>query len=354
MTAVQNSKEMPQQISVRCVVCEKNLLAFNPRLDGRKRVIFSDLAHIFLMKHSFWSVLIFSILVSHVYAQGNAEAARNTRDTLSALNRIESFTPNDQFAVASPADPDLGEQLLLTPADRYQPFSMGAGYATTWTSNAFYTPDSQSSDVFMSAFANAIALPHLGGNFFFEGAASFTGYRYFRNPVLDFNSLEASAGILKVFREFADLGLYARYEYTLLFGRTGGELLQEHSLVTGLRKTFQFSRANALFLSAEADFVLGGEPGFALAHDFSVFAAHQIDWTRYIQTSLFYQMNVLAFVEGDRADVRNSFGLSVGFKPLQWINISASSWLGFNASNQSEFDYFVGNIGGGITASINF
>ncbi len=306
------------------------------------------------MKHSFWLAIIFSLFVSHLHAQGNTEAARNTRNTFSALNRIESLTPNDQFAPSSPADPDLGEQLLLTRSDRYRPFSVGAGYATTWTSNAFYTPDSPSSDVFMSAFANAIVLPHLGGNFFFEGAASFTGYRYFRNPVLDFNALETSAGILKVFREFADLGLYARYEYSYLFGRDGGDLLQEHSLVTGLRKTFQFSRANALFLSAEADFVLGGEPGFALAHDFSLFAAHQIDWTRFIQTSFFYQMNVLAFLENDRADVRNSFGLSVGFKPLEWVNISASSWLGWNSSNQSEFDYFVGNIGGGITASINF
>lgn len=306
------------------------------------------------MKHTIWFAFLFSLFVSDLHSQGNVEAARNTRDTFSALNRIESFSPNDQFAPSSPADPDLGEQLLLTRQERYRPFSVGAGYATTWTSNAFYTPDSPSSDVFMSAFASAIVLPHLGGNFFFEGAASFTGYRYFRNPVLDFNSLNASAGIIKIFREFADVGLYARYEYTYLFGTSGDNLLQEHSLVTGVRKTFQFSRANALFLSAEADFVVGGDPGFALAHDFSLFGAHQIDWTRYIQTSLFYQMNVLAFLENDRADVRNSFGLSVAYKPLQWVSISASSWLGWNASNQSEFDYFVGNIGGGITASINF
>lgn len=307
-------------------------------------------------QHSFWFSAISLLLVAHgsASAQSSANVARNTRDTLSALNRIESFTPNDQFATSSPADPDLGEQLLLTPADKYRPFSVGAGYSATWTSNAFYTPNSPSSDMLMSAYAEAIALPHLGGNYFFEGSANITGYRYFRNPILDFNSLEATAGLLKVFREFHDVGLYARYEFTYLFGTNGGDLLSEHSIATGLRKTFQFSRANALFVAAEADFALGGGPGYALAHNFSFFAAHQLEWSRYFQTSLFYQMNIYDFLENGRADLRNSVGLNLGYKPLKWLTISATSWLGWNASNQSEYDYFVANLGGSITASINF
>jgi len=286
--------------------------------------------------------------------QGSGEVARNVRKTFAALDQIETFSPADTFATASPADPDLGEQLLLTRKGDYRPFNLSAGYATTWTSNAFYTPDSPSGDVIMSAFAEAVALPHLGNNFFFEGLGAIRGYRYFVNPVLDFNSLEASAGFLKIFREFADVGLYARYEYTLLFGRSGSQLLDEHSLVAGLRKTFQFTRAHALFLSAEADFSLGGEPGYALAHDFSLFAAHQVDWSRWFQTSLFYQMSVYAFRENGRADFRNSVGASAGFKPLRWLTISAVTWLGWNSSNESQYDFFVANLGGGINASISF
>jgi len=291
---------------------------------------------------------------SVVLAQSSANVARNTRDTLSALNRIESFSPNAQFATSSPADPDLGEQLLLTPAQQYRPFSFGTGYSTTWTSNAFYTPSSPSSDVLMSAFAEAIALPHLGANYFLEGSANLTGYRYFRNPVLDFNSLEATAGFLKIFREFHDVGLYARYEFTYLFATDGGDLLTEHSLVTGLRKTFQFSRANSLFVAAEADFAVGGDPGYALANNYSVFAAHQLEWSRSFQTSLFYQANVYDFLDNGRADLRNSGGLNFGFKPVNWLTISATTWLGWNASNQSEYNYFVANLGGSINASINF
>ncbi len=287
-------------------------------------------------------------------AQNAQNAARTTRDTLAALNRIDTFTPNDTFAPSSPADADLGEQLLLTKSRSYLPFNIGAGYSTTWTSNAFYTPSSPSSDVIMSAYAEAVALPHLGNNYFFEGAGSIRGFRYFRNPVLDFNAVDASAGILKVFRELWDVGVYGRYEYNLLFAPGGGQILHEHSLVTGARKTFQFSRANALFVSAEADFSLGGNPGYALAHEFSLFAAHQIDWSRAFNTSLFYQMAVYDFREGGRGDLRNTLGLSAALRPLKWLTLSGSAWLGWNASNEEEYDFFVGNVGGAITALISF
>lgn len=306
---------------------------------------------------------VFSLLLATLFAtqgptlraqQQTADGARNTTGVLAALNSFDSFTPNDRFAISSPGDPDLGEQLILIPNQRYRPFSVGAGYNTFWTSNAFYTPNSPSSDVVMSAFAEALVLPHLGNNFFLEGSANFSGYRYFRNPSLDFNALSASAGVLKIFREFADLGIYTRYEYDFLFSPGGSELLSEHSLAAGFRKTFQFTRANALFVSGEAAFSLGGWPSFALTHEFNLFAAHQIAWSRYFSTSLFYQMTIFDFRDNSRADLRNFTGLSADIRPLKWITLSATAWLGWNSSNESQYDFFVANLGGGITASINF
>lgn len=288
-------------------------------------------------------------------AQTLTDAARTTRDTLSALNRLDAFSPTDDFATPSPADADLGEQLLLTQNRRYRPFSINANWATTWTSNAFYTPDHPVEDVFMNSSLQAVALPHLGNNLFLEATAQIQGYRYFRNPVLDFNSLEAGAGLLKVFREFADLGVYARYEYSELFSAHGsGELLHEHSIITGARKMFQFSRANALFLSAEASFSLGGAPGYALASEYTFFAAHQVQWGRYFQTSLYYQMQTLAFSQGGRADFRNNLGLSLNLQPYKWLSLYSSMWMGWNASNEEQYNFFVANLGGGVGASINF
>lgn len=288
-------------------------------------------------------------------AQTLSNAARTTRDTLSALNRLDSFSAADEFAPASPADTDLGEQLLLTQNQRYRPFTFNANWATTWTSNAFYTPGKPVSDVFMNASVEAVALPHLGNNYFLEATARVQGYRYFRNPILDFNSIEAGAGVLKVFREFADVGLYARYEYSELWSPRGaGELLHEHSLITGARKVFQFSRANALFLSAEANFSLGGSPGYALSSEYTLFAAHQVQWTRYFQSSFFYQMQTLAFTQGGRADFRNNLGLTFNIQPLKWVTLYSTTWLGWNASNESQYNFFVANLGGGVGASVNF
>lgn len=301
------------------------------------------------------ALLLLLVAATPAEAQTLSNAARTTQDTLSAFNRFESFSPADDFATPSPADADLGEQLLLTRNQRYRPFSINANWATTWTSNAFYTPDHPVSDVFMSASLGAVALPHLGNNYFLEASAKIQGYRYFRNPVLDFNSIEAGAGIVKVFREFSDLGVYARYQYAELFSARGaGELLHEHSLIAGVRKLFQFSRANALFLSAEASFSLGGAPDYALASEYTLFAAHQVQWTRYLQSSVFYQMQTLAFSEGGRADFRNSLGLTLNYQPLKWLSVYTTTWLGWNASNEEEYDFFAANLGGGVGASINF
>lgn len=301
--------------------------------------------------------LLLAVILASVSANGQSvsNAARTTRNTLSAFERFDSFSPADDFARPSPADADLGEQQLLTKSQRYRPFSVNANYSTTWTSNAFYTPDNPVSDVLMSGSLGAVLLPHLGNNFFFEGFAKVQAYRYFRNPVLDFNSIEAGAGFLKVFREFGDLGVYAKYQYSGLFSPRGaGELLHENSIITGVRKMFQFSRANALFLSAEASFSLGGAPGYALASEYTLFAAHQVQWSRYVQTSLYYQMQALDFSQGGRADLRNSLGFSVNLQPLKWLSLYSTTWLGWNASNESQYNFFVTNLGGGLGASINF
>lgn len=293
--------------------------------------------------------------IASASAQELSDAARSTRNTVAAFNRFDTLNPGGQYAPASPADPDLGQQRLLTEQKRYQPFTVSFNYATTWTSNAFYTPNNPSSDVFMNGSLGLVALPSLGNNFFFEASANIQGFRYFRNPVLDFNSVDAGAGFVKIFHELGDVGAYARYNYSDLFSNRGaGELLHEHSIVTGVRKTFQFSRANALFLSAEASFSLGGSPGYALASEYTIFAAHQVSWTRSLQTSLFYQLQTLAFSEGGRADLINSLGLSMNFQPFKWLSIYSSTWLGWNSSNQSQNDYFTANLGGGVGAVVTF
>ena len=288
-------------------------------------------------------------------AQTLSEAARNTQNTQAALDRSDAFSPADNFANPSSADADLGEQLLLTKRQGYQAFSINANWATTWTNNAFYTPGNRVSDVFMNASVGASALPHLGNNFFLEATARVQGYRYFRNPSLDFNSVVAGAGLLKMIPEFGDVGLYARYQYTDLFSPRGaGELLHQNVIMTGARKGFQLTTAQSIFLSAEASFNLGGMPNYALASQYTLFAAHQIQWTKCLQSSLYYQMQTLAFAEGGRADFRNNLGISFNLQPYKWLSIYSSTWLGWNASNQSEYNFFAANLGGGLGVNISF
>lgn len=308
------------------------------------------------------SLIVSAILCSTVAGQAQStasaasttNAARATRDTIATLNRLESFTPEPDFARPSPGDADLGEQLILLEKNQYRSLNLSGGYSTTWTSNAFYTPSNPSSDVIMGLYADAIFLPHLGANWYFEGGAAIRGFRYFRNPVLDFNAVEATTGLLKIFPEIWDIGVYGRYEYDMLWYPGGSEILHEHTLAVGARKTWSLSRAQTLFFSFEADFSLGGYPDYAMAHEFTFFASHQVQWTRWFYSSLYYQMAIFDFRYVDRADLRNYLGIVAGVQPFKWLNVSASSWLGWNASDDSFYDFFVANAGGAITATINF
>ena len=65
-------------------------------------------------------------------------------------------------------------------------------------------------------------------------------------------------------------------------------------------------------------------------------------------------MQTLAFAEGGRADFRNSLGLSLNYQPLKWLSVYSTTWLGWNTSNEEQYNFFAANLGGGLGASINF
>jgi hypothetical protein len=44
----------------------------------------------------------------------------------------------------------------------------------------------------------------------------------------------------------------------------------------------------------------------------------------------------------------------VNLQPLKWLSLYSTTWLGWNASNQGQYNFFVANLGGGLGASINF
>ena len=58
--------------------------------------------------------------------------------------------------VATPGDPDLGEQQFLKRADEYQPFTISAGVPFYWTSNVALTSSGEQSDFVVAPAAGCV------------------------------------------------------------------------------------------------------------------------------------------------------------------------------------------------------
>ncbi len=266
-----------------------------------------------------------------------------------------SMTSSETFAPASPADSDIGDQVLLQPAQKYQAFSAWTNWNILWTNNAALLNDTQGSDTFLSGTVGGGYMPYFGGNLFGDFSAEQGMFRYARNGSLDFNSLELKAGLVYVIRALGDLTLFGNYTYDMLTARGfNQEIYSDHTLSIGARKVFSINRAHLFYTSATAQFSLGGEPTYALRNDFSVIAGYQASLTRITKLNLYYRVSAQDYTSSGRADFNQLIGGGLSFDVTKWLSVQALSTIGINRSTEGTYNYFAANLGGGIGILVNF
>jgi len=268
-----------------------------------------------------------------------------------------SLTSSETFAPASPADNDIGEQVLLQPAQKYQAFSAWTNWNVLWTNNAPLLNDTNKtgSDTFMSGAVGGGYMPYIGGNLFGDFSAEQTIFRYARNGSLDFNSLELKAGLVYVIRSLGDLTVFGNYTYDLLTDRgLNKEIYSDNTLSIGVRKVFSLNRANLFYTAGTAQFSLGGEPTYALRNDFSIIVGYQATLTRITKLDLYYRVSAQDYTDSGRADFNQLIGGGLSFEITRWLSVQALSTIGINRSTESTYNYFAANLGGGIGILVNF
>lgn len=266
-----------------------------------------------------------------------------------------SMTSSETFAPASPADRDIGDQVLLQPAQKYQAFSAWTNWNVLWTNNAALLNDTQGSDTFLSGTVGGGYMPYLGGNLFGDFSAEQGMFRYARNGSLDFNSLELKAGLVYVIRPLGDLAVFGNYTYDMLTARGfNKEIYSDHTLSIGVRKVFSINRAHLFYTSAVAQFSLGGEPTYALRNDFSWIVGYQATLTRITKLDLYYRVSAQDYSYSSRADFNQLIGGGLSFEITKWLSVQALSSIGINRSTQGTYNYFAANLGGGIGILVNF
>lgn len=284
--------------------------------------------------------------------QANTEVERS--DMMTTLT-TQLAGPATGTIPDSPADPDLGDQRILVPDDRYKAFTLFSNISEFYTTNAALSNGGEQSDWFTAMQFGAAWVPRITGNLFGEATALQQLFRYANLSGLSFNSLDLGAGLIYVVRELDDLSVFARYNYNLLTNASSdGSLFYQQTIRLGLNKPFVFSRAHSANVGLVADFNLDGWPRYALRNRFALLTGYTVNLTRLIQANLFYQIGYFPFVESSRQDLNQlvSFGLTLNINPRFSINTSVSG--GFNSSTESFYSYSVLNTGVGVSANYKF
>ncbi len=292
---------------------------------------------------------------SPVFAATDRAAESDTQrtDLMTKLN--EMGTAASAFAEASPGDSDLGEQMLLTPPQKYRAFNLYAGANEYFTTDATLVEDGYGQDWFAVMQAGLSWTPRLWDNLYADFYARQELYRYARYSDLSFNATNLGAGLTYVIRPLGDLSIYGRYGFAYLGNaEASGRIYDEQFLKFGLQKAFSFGRAQVVYAGVNANIVLAGSPSSALRDQYYAYWTYQLSLTRKTSLSACYQIGYIPFRESSRKDWNQLACASVSYQATKWFSASALISGGFNGSTDSYYNYSVLNLGFGLNGSLQF
>ena len=296
-------------------------------------------------------------------ATGLATAQEGARDTVGLLDPLggsaaPELSLSDEanrraYAPRSPGDSDIGDQLLLLPTDLYDPFTFYGGVEGRWTSNAALTDDDELSDYYWRYGVGATFLPHITGNLYGEVSANYDWYRYTSNDFLDFDNLDARAGLTNVFRKLGDLSVWGRYHYSRLT-EGSNELFTDHSIDIGAFKPFAFRRDHFFYASWISEFTLDANPSFAGRHQHSLLGGYNYTPTDKLSFGLYYRFGLYDYSNVSRTDFNHEVGASIDYDITDTIALRLSASYNLNDSDLDGADYEAGTAGGLAGIRIQF
>ncbi len=251
---------------------------------------------------------------------------------------------NRSYAPESPGDSDIGDQLLLLPAREYKPLTFYGGVEGLWTSNAALTETGTFDDYYWNYGVGATFLPRLVGGLYGEVSADYDWYRYTSHSELDFDYLEARAGLLNIFPRLGDLSAWTRYEYTRV-ADGGDELFNDHAIELGLFKPFPFRRDHFFYLGADTAFSLDAGPSYARRHEHSVIVGHRYTPFDKLELGLHYRFSVYDYVSSSRTDLNHDLGAAIDYRLSDNFTFRISGTYRINDSNTAGADYEAGTAG---------
>lgn len=265
-------------------------------------------------------------------------------------------TASDQSALSDlliEPDDALGAQRFLKSQQNVRPFAAAAELFGFKTNNVGLARRDTQSDEFLVASTAFSYRTALGERAALDVSIRGSIFRYNEFRTLDFNSIDAGLGLTWVPAKMRGVALFGRYNFTELFSEHDGDaFFENHTVTIGAQKNFVLGRAHYFFggLSAQAGFA---DPAAAQRDEYSAYGGYHVDLTQNLEADIAYRYGFFLYrEEGSRRDHNQSVTIALKYNVTDWFSVVATSFFGWNRSNQRIYDYDVvnGGVGLGVTA----
>jgi hypothetical protein len=283
-------------------------------------------------------------------AQLMRDQTRLQSDPYSEENGVE-----DGLAVASPNDPDIGEQEILKRIERYEPFTVSIATPFSYTSNVALTRSGEQGDVLFAPAIGITYAPRFTGTLFGSFTLQRQEFYYNKFSALDFGSFDFRAGLTTILPKLHNLILRGEYGYNrLTFSNSFNDFFSNHSIFLGAELPFRIGRAQQFSLGADTNISIHAEPSAPRRHEFDIYAGYSVRLTRALTLGAVGRIFVRDYRSIDRTDVSEVLALTANYRITKYFSAGAASTFAWSQSSKSVFDYNVANIGGAFSLSFKF
>ena len=262
---------------------------------------------------------------------------------------------DQNYAAASPNDPDLGEQAILKRVERYEPFTLETSVPFYYTSNVALVDRGRVSDVIVAPVVGLNYAPKFSKTLYGDFSVRQQFFYYSDNTGFDFASFDLIAGLVYYVPKLHNLVLRANLDYNRLTGTDDFDsFFQNYALQFSAEVPIRIGRAQQISIGADANVSLFADPSPPQRNDFGAYLGYSVNVSRSFSIDAAARLVVRPYDSGGRTDVSEIIALSANYRIGDYLTLSAISTYVANQSNRSVFDYDVFNIGGGVALTWRF
>ena len=278
----------------------------------------------------------------------------------------EEFSDRDldeekRFAPISPADSDLGDQIILARESGRAKPRLDLQSHLFWSDNLASTGFNEEEGFFWQNRADLSWRPRVGDNLFVDSFFEAESYLFDGGDDLDFQSYTLGLGVVKIIHDLDDLLLYGRYEFqhlSLDAGRFAAldDNVSYQRLRVGAHKVFLSKPRHTAYAALDLSFGLDSSESLLERDEYALHLGYTYHATDDLKASFFYRIASRDFREFNRNDILQTSGIELTYSLTRHLSLFASALWSDNDSDLpgGGFDYQSTQLGVGIGYSRHF